>query len=590
MYNVIKINKIRISVESFFENSLALITTIILYSTPIIFLLTLIYLLSMSSIVTASEWQKYLGGNGDESANSVQETKDLGYIVAGYTSSSDGIAVGYKGKYDYWIVKVDSNGVIEWQKCLGGSGIDCAQDIHQTNDLGYIVAGYTNSKDGDISKNNGDYDFWIVKLNDTGYIMWQKCLGGTSDDRAYDIQETDDGGYVVAGYTGSNDADVIGKHEGDNSIIPSTDFWIVKINATGSIQWQKCLGGSSWDAATSIVQTNERDYVVAGWTYSNDFDITGYQGNGDILIVKLSSAGDIEWENCLGGDGIDIASKILQASDDKYIIAGYTNSKTGNITNNYGDYDFLLFSLNKQGMMQWQKCYGGVDSDFAYDVGEVNDKGYIITGRTESFDISSQVYLLKTYSNGTKEWEKYIGGNEFDQGNSVQQTSDEGYIIAGNTKSFGNANQIYLIKMVSSENIQPDMPSSLSGPTSGFNGTSYRYTTSCTDPDGDKMRITISWGDGSQSEIGSINSSEVVNASHIWNTPGNYSLKAKATDEGGLISDWSPELSMEVSSINWKKSSITLIKREIIRLGHQDSLAIGFGKAINNIKISSNDE
>ncbi len=146
---------------------------------------------------------------------------------------------------------------IQWQKCFGGSSHDEPFSIHQTTDGGYIVAGYTDSNDVDVSGNHGDTDFWLVKLNSSGSIQWQKCLGGSYWDMAYSIQQTSDGGYIVAGYTISNDGDVSGNHGG-------YDFWLVKLNSSGDIQWQKCLGGSTNDEAHSIQQTTDGGYIVAG--------------------------------------------------------------------------------------------------------------------------------------------------------------------------------------------------------------------------------------------------------------------------------------------------------------------------------------
>ncbi len=131
---------------------------------------------------------------------------------------------------------------IEWQKCLGGSNDDWAYSIQQTSDSGFIVAGYTESSNGDVSGNHGDYDYWVVKLNSSGDILWQKCLGGTNVDQAFSIQQTSDGGFIVAGGTFSNDGDVSGNHG-------NSDYWVVKLNSSGTIEWQKCLGGTDGDYA-----------------------------------------------------------------------------------------------------------------------------------------------------------------------------------------------------------------------------------------------------------------------------------------------------------------------------------------------------
>ena len=138
--------------------------------------------------------------------------------MAGYTFSNDGDVSGNHGAYDYWVVKLNSSGDILWQICLGGTNVDVAYSIQQTSDGGFIVAGYTCSNEGDVSGNHGNSDYWVVKLNSSGTIEWQKCLGGTDGDYAYSIQQTSDGGFIVAGLTGSNDGDVSGNHGGSDAL------------------------------------------------------------------------------------------------------------------------------------------------------------------------------------------------------------------------------------------------------------------------------------------------------------------------------------------------------------------------------------
>jgi len=243
----------------------------------------------------AIQWQKTLGGTDSDGANSIQQTTDGGYIVAGTTNSNDGDVSGNHGAYptsDFWVVKLDSLGTIQWQKTLGGTGGETAYSIQQTADGGYIVAGNTKgSNDGDVSGNNGDLDAWVVKLTSTGNIQWQKALGGTGIDGATSIQQTMDGGYIVAAGTASNDGDVFGYHGG------SGDSWVVKLDSLGTIIWQKTLGGTRGEIVYSIQQTMDGGYVMAGITYSNDGDVSGHYFPttlADIWVVKLGPLTDIE--------------------------------------------------------------------------------------------------------------------------------------------------------------------------------------------------------------------------------------------------------------------------------------------------------
>ena len=284
------------------------------------------------------QWQKCLGGTVTDEANSIQQTSDGRFIVAGYTFSNDGDVSGNHGNSDYWVVKLNSSGDILWQRCLGGTDDDYAYSIQQTSDGGFIVAGQTYSNDGDVSGNHGYDDAWVVKLNSSGDIEWQKCLGGTDDDYAYSIQQTSDGGFIVAGQTYSNDGDVSGNHGYD-------DAWVVKLNSSGDIEWQKCLGGTNDDRAYSIQQTSNGGFIVAGYTYSNDGDVSGNHGYWDTWVVKLNSSGDIEWQKCLGGTSDDYANSIQQTSDSGFIVVGYTFSNDYDVSENHGYDDAWVVKL-----------------------------------------------------------------------------------------------------------------------------------------------------------------------------------------------------------------------------------------------------
>ncbi|MEQ8154951.1 MAG: hypothetical protein ABRQ25_08735 [Clostridiaceae bacterium] len=228
------------------------------------------------------EWSKSFGGSGYDSVISSQQTTDGGYIMAVQSDSNDGDVTGNHGGYDYWIVKLTKSGAISWSKCLGGSGSDDVYGIQQTSDGGYIAAGASGSKDGDVAGNHGGYDAWIVKLTSNGEISWSKCLGGSNADCAYSIQQTNDGGYIVAGVSNSNDGDVSGNH-GYN------DYWVVKLNSNGEISWSKCLGGSGFDGTRIIQQTRDGGYCAACYSDSTDGDITKNHGIVDYWVAKFDN-------------------------------------------------------------------------------------------------------------------------------------------------------------------------------------------------------------------------------------------------------------------------------------------------------------
>lgn len=383
----------------------------------------------------AIEWQKSFGGSAAEEASSIELTNDGGYIVAGYTTSNNGVVTGNHGNGDFWVVKLDASGTIQWQKTLGGTGVDGAYCIQQTADGGYVVAGNSNSTNGNVTGNHGNIDYWVVKLSAAGTIEWQKTLGGTQDEFAYSIQQTRDGGYIVAGFTNSNNGDVTGNHGG-------SDMWIVKLSSTGSIQWQKTLGGSAGEIAYGIQQTTDLGYIVAGGTGSNNGDVTGLQGAIDYWVVKLTPTGAIEWQQTLGGTSPEIAYSIQQTSDGGYIVAGVTQSYDGDVTGYHGGtgYDSWIVKLSTTGAIEWEKAMGGTDNDYIKSIKQNTDGSYIAGGYTLSNDGdvsgnhgSWDLWAVKLSSTGTTQWQKTLGGTGPDGALSIQQTTDGGYIAAGSS-------------------------------------------------------------------------------------------------------------------------------------------------------------
>jgi uncharacterized delta-60 repeat protein len=325
------------------------------------------------------QWQKALGGTSYDEAKSIQPTPDGGYIVTGKTISNDGDVTGNHGNWDAWVVKLSSTGSLQWKKDLGGTADDFAYSIQPTPDGGYILTGDTLSTNGDVTGNHGQYDAWVVKLSSTGNLQWQKCLGGTTTDYAQSIQPTPDGGYIMAGITNSNDGDVTGNHG-------SYDAWVVKLSSTGSLQWQKALGGTGDDGAGSIQPTADGGFIVSGSTQSTNGDVTGNHGSQDAWVVKLSSTGSLQWQKALGGTSYDSASSIQSTPDGGYIVSGITNSTNGDVTGNHGSYDCWVVKLSSTGSLQWQKALGGTGDDYDYDIQITPDGGYIMAGYTQSND------------------------------------------------------------------------------------------------------------------------------------------------------------------------------------------------------------
>ena len=228
----------------------------------------------VDDVVRASE-------TGALGAYAVKQTPDGGYIVAGESSSTDGNVTGNHGSSDYWVVKLNFDGKIEWEKSLGGSSLDRANDIHLTHDGGYIVFGMSYSVDGDVIGNHGTFDFWVAKLSKTGDLEWQKALGGSIEEFPRTMALTNDNGYVLTGLASSTNGDVIGNDGG-------ADLWVVKLSEMGDLDWQKTYGGTKAELGSSIQQTSDGGYIVAGYSWSNDGDVSVNQGKTDFWVVKLS--------------------------------------------------------------------------------------------------------------------------------------------------------------------------------------------------------------------------------------------------------------------------------------------------------------
>ena len=382
------------------------------------------------------QWQKCLGGTWDDDWCKIQLTSDGGYIAAGTTYSNDGDVSENNGHGDIWVIKLDALSNIQWQKSLGGSGHEFARSIQQTSDGGYVVTGFTVSNDGDVSGNNGAYDIWVVKLNISGSMQWQKCIGGSSHDNAQSIIQTSDGGYLIAGLTYSNDGDVSGNH-GDE------DAYVVKLDTIGNIVWQKCYGGTLSDYANSIKQTTDGGYIFSGYTSSNNGDVSGIHDSSDIWVVKIDTSGTIQWQKCLGGTNNEEGyPEILQTYDGGYIISGQTRSNDGDVSGFHGSLDAWVVKLNATGIIQWQKCLGGTNYDYATSIEQTSDSGYILCGDSYSNDGdvsgnhgTKDLWTVKLDSNGTIQWQKCFGGTSYDGANSIHQTTDGGYIVAGATAS-----------------------------------------------------------------------------------------------------------------------------------------------------------
>ncbi|RDE17423.1 MAG: hypothetical protein C4K49_02885 [Candidatus Thorarchaeota archaeon] len=355
------------------------------------------------------------------SPRGVLQTPDEGYIVVGV------IGNGTYGSEDLWVLKLDSAGAVTWQKSYGGNLSDYGNSIDLTTDGGYIVAGYT------YSFGAGSMDAWVLKLNSTGGVTWQKTYGGTSGDEANSVQQTADGGYVVAGNTGSFGAG-------------GSDVWVLKLNSTGGVAWQKTFGTSEPEGAKCVQQTVDGGYIVAGFTRPGTTAI-------GMWVLKLNSSGGLAWEKYYVipvFESFEAASSIQQTLDGGYIVAGTSFAYYPN------ESGIWVLKLDSNGTVVWQKKYGG-DTSFSPSVQQTLDGGYVVVGSAQHTDKNGVwrrgIWIAKLNSTGGVTWQEvFAGGNSRESiwcgPWSVQQTVDQGYVIGANINWATNGNsELWIIKL-----------------------------------------------------------------------------------------------------------------------------------------------
>lgn len=387
-------------------------------------------------------WERSYGGTMNETAYSIVKTDDGDYIVAGTTFSNDNDVTFNNGNLDFWVVKINSVGGKQWQKTYGGSGDDVAKSIVQTSDLGYMVVGYTNSNDGDVTVHNGNNDFWAVKLSPTGALQWEKTFGGSDIDEANDVIQTFDGGFLIAGRCYSSDSGIT-DHRG------LFDAWLIKTDALGDIQWRKSYGGTGTDEAKSVIQLTDNSFLMACSSNSNNIDVTQNFGEEDYWLVKLSPTGFIQWSKTLGGSFSDIPSKLIQTKDGNYFVQGSSSSLSGDVSGNHGASDFWAVSINTGGGIIWQKSLGGSGIDEGTSVYQLQDSSFILCGHTQSYDGDvignhgmTDSWVIRLDQFGGMKWTKSLGGSNYDYCYALAPGNFASTVIAGSSSSSdGNVSQ-----------------------------------------------------------------------------------------------------------------------------------------------------
>ncbi|HYF32940.1 MAG TPA: BACON domain-containing protein [Chitinophagaceae bacterium] len=338
------------------------------------------------------DWKKVLGGSGNDYGYTIITTQDGGYLMGGRTSSNNNGDVGpTKGGIDMWVVKLNATGAMEWQKTFGGNSDEVVVAAAVTPDGGYVLTGYTiTNNNGDVGANHGGVDYWVVKLNANGVLQWQKTLGGNANDWPAAVTVTSEGKIVVAGYTLSNNTGDVGPNHGNE------DFWVVVLeNGDGAAVWKKTFGGNGSDIARAVVPATDGAFFVGGNTTSNNNgDVPATKGSADFLVMKIDKNGSIVWKKTLGGSNIEDLNGLAVAPNNVLIAVGSTKSNNnGDVGATTGSEDYWITSLHAgTGNLNWQKTLGGQSPDAAKSVitranGAIVVAGYVYS--TNSGDVTS---------------------------------------------------------------------------------------------------------------------------------------------------------------------------------------------------------
>ena len=355
-------------------------------------------------------WENTFGGSSDERGESVQQTSDGGFILLGLTESYG------MGNDDFWLIKTDSDGNELWNKTFGGSGDDVGRSVQQTSDGGFILLG--ESRANVFAK----FDFWLIRTDSDGNELWNKNFGGSRHEFGYSVQQTSDDGFILLGYADSGAG--------------GYDFWLVRTDSAGNELWNKTFGGSVSDYGISVQQTSDGGFILVGSTDSYG------AGRSDVWLIRTDGDGNERWNKTFGGSENDHGRSVQQTSGDGFILAGWTKSYGA------GDEDSWLIRTDGDGNELWNKTFGGSDSDTGYSVQPTSDGGFILLGSTKSYGAGNDdFWLIRTDGDGNELWNKTFGGSGEDDGKFVQQTSDGGFVLLGETGSYGAGDEdLWLIR------------------------------------------------------------------------------------------------------------------------------------------------
>ena len=334
------------------------------------------------------DWTKVYGGDDDELATGITKTSDGGYVLVGYSRSDNCFTGSNGGFHDYYILKVDAQGNEIWCQNFGYPGSDQAQNIIETREGDLMVTGFfdvsaSGGQGNDDRENAGTLhgvgEYWGIKLDADGQFFWKRYFGGSNNDRSYNVMQTNDGGFVLIGSSESDDFDITDSKG-------SYDYWAVKLSAEGDLEWTRSFGGSEIDIAYDIATTIDGNFLIVGDARSNDQDVSTNYGNADIWLVAIDPQGNLIWEKSLGGSMFDSAKDLLPMNDNLYCVTGSSRSNDVDVTTNNGENDAWTVVVDAQGTIIFEGAIGGSSLDFSEGAAQGVDGALLIVGNTESND------------------------------------------------------------------------------------------------------------------------------------------------------------------------------------------------------------
>ncbi|MFY9242274.1 MAG: hypothetical protein WAO74_04530 [Polaribacter sp.] len=374
---------------------------------------------TLSANFAQVEFVKIFGGSKNDVLQSVVKTTDGGYASLGYTQSSDfDITDKTDDSFDFLLMKFSADDVLIWSKTFGGSDDDRGADIITTNDGGFALFGFSKSSDIDVTQNAGAQDFWIVKITVDGTISWQKTFGYSGADSGTTVLQTKDNGFLITGVLDVTASGGQGNSAKNSQKHAGGDIWAIKLNTIGDLEWSRYFGGSFTDTPFGAVETQDNAYIIAASSDSEDFNISNNKGTYDFWILKISADGDLIWEKNFGGSEVDEPRGITTTNDGNFIIVGDTRSSDKDVTTNNGGADLWMLKISTDGNLIWQKTFGGTNFDVARSISKTQDNGFIIAGNSRSLDAGftnqgqNDAWVLKVDANGNLVWQKFVGGSE----------------------------------------------------------------------------------------------------------------------------------------------------------------------------------